>query len=284
MRFAKDVGYWLGFRLLVLNWTPVLQEFMPLVLFKTDDQDESRVAISRNGTELIFENRYLNGKLVAATRQAVPLRRSTWQYVVLYYKRSAGNNGQMRAWLNGVSVFNATNTPVGVVRPNDEDPYIVLTLDGGSAMPAQGEVGVANDVFIDNVRVAQTELLSGRSLVEPDETNKCRNSLGKLGCFCRDDQNNPCDGSLSVCARIEAPGYCTEAAANFTTCKFLGTMQCPCARYIHWVCFCILFHVSFSSQCSAGLVKRIVCLFFFFLKNTRLFCVNSNVAYEIRFV
>jgi hypothetical protein len=230
LRLTRGVGFWLGFRLLMLNWTTVPQEFMPLVLMKTDDWEESRIAISSNGTELVFENRYQNGKIVAATRERVALRRSVWQYVVLYYKRSAGSDGVMRAWLNGVSVCNMTNVPVGVVRPNDEDPYVVFTLDGGKAMPTPADEGVANDLFIDNVRVAQTDLPSGRSLVEPDDTNKCRNALGKVGCYCRDDMANPCDGATSVCAKIEAPGYCTDAQANFTTCKFLGTAQCPCAR------------------------------------------------------
>lgn len=232
LRFVKNVGFWVGFRFLVDSWTPVPQTLMPILLFRTSESDEARISIASNGSAVAFENRYQQGKRPAATRSFAPLQRGAWQHVTLFMRRSE-NNGTLRVWFNSENVLNVTNAAVGVFpMAFEEDPYMLLTVDGGfssapGVVPPPDATPVGVEVYFDSLRVAQTELASGRSLVEPDVSKQC--PLGGNACYCRDSLTTPCDGDRLICVRTTVPGYCTGVTPGFTTCKFLGVDQCPCS-------------------------------------------------------
>lgn len=255
LRFAKYVGYWIGFRFWIDSWSVLPQALMPLLLFKTDDVEESRISIISNGTMLAFENRYLMGKRQGATREFAPLVRGAWQTVVLFMRRSDTKNGTMLGYLNSALVLNVTGSPVGAIASLiDEDPYAVLSVDGGVLRGAAVVADAVDvDVYVDNLRVLQSESPSGAALVD---VNGCK--IGTAKCFCRDALDAPpCDADL-ICARLVAPGTCYNVVpgTNYTSCPAIGVEQCPC----------------FNSMCAAGLTCRSI------PANARALCHNLPPA------
>ena len=245
LRLTRQVGFWIGFRFQIgAGWNATPAPLMPIMMWRTDDVEDGRVSLASNGSMVVVENRFASGTRAAATRQFSPITRNAWQHIVIFMRRSATANGTMLAWHNGELIFNTTNAIVGLFNALVlEDPYLQLLVDGSVPFVAgqPAPVGVspqAVEVFFDSVRVAQTELASGRALVEPDSSRQC--PFGGNGCFCRDNPNSPCDGDSLLCAQLTLPGYCTRAAPGFTTCKYLGTLLCPCS----------------AGMCAPGLVCR----------------------------